>query len=229
MDDLMKTVDERLAVTRAAYASALSAPGGPPPSVSFLGAELRVDQFRGVLVTEAPTDFWTVRDGLSCMRTETPAQRLVLGGVVGSRRYLTNRQFVGLAAAVISEPEHVFELDDAIACFAGLVVTEPHFHPEHELAVWVSVAHMVATGVLGNVFDELPGLVTDHDVLYREMDLDVRFSEVLMPRHGATLAEAQARLLASVLPDARGSFNDEVPRLRAYVDEHLAPAVAAGP
>lgn len=164
---------------------------------------------------------------------------------VGPERYATAEMVFLLLCDVIAG-KRVRGGESNVAGLVNLLIVEPYLYPERGLAIWVTVAHRLATAAAHDELHAiLPPLSTEFDVLHAELPA-IPLAAKLRPdaRRAGSVPSYQAGLLAAVRPDlapaiaALGSDDERAqlwsthePALRAYVRDELygrvATAVAA--
>ncbi|MDQ4033975.1 MAG: hypothetical protein M3332_17725 [Actinomycetota bacterium] len=240
-----EAICEALRAVRREFAEALDATSQSGNALTVLATDLRVDQLRSIVSSAGGPVYWAQRDGRRYISTATAVGQIFLGFIVGNKRFMVADDFVENLVDLCLEQPRRFAMEMDIANFINLTVVEAYHHPEHELTIWVTLAHKLATGRgEDDLFRDLPGLMTEYDILYREMPPDALYAENLLPGARPASAESmpryQARLLASVLPalteqvsalatneERAALFAAHEPELREYVRAHVFPRVAA--
>ena len=220
---------------RGQFRRALDPFGAHDHAFRALDTALYVDQARSIAVSIGDPRSWTVRNGKHCLSTATPLDQATLALFVGKERYLSAETvFLILADIVSGLPQRAAET--SIARFVNLAVVEPDLYPERDLAIWLTIAHRLATHQLDNdLHAALPGLSTDFDMFHRDLPRVGRDADKLRPRADApTTLDAPPSLAEAVRPElsrmlsAATSGEERVgilaaheAALRAYVREHL--------
>lgn len=241
--DVARRVGDALARLRDDCGRALSGKGDRDNGFIALDTALRADELRGIVSSLDGEMYWRQRDGRWYLVNDTIPGRLYLGLQVGRKRTMAAGSFVDLLADLCREEQRHAHAEPYVATFVNLAAVEPYHHPEHELVVWVTAAHRLATDQpTYNLYAEIPDLVTDHDVLYREIPPGAPFAAELLPDPArvGTLPRYQARLLAEVLPrladraaaattdeERTALFAEHAGELQDYADAELLPRVAA--
>ncbi len=246
MDDELIVLEQRLctALTRIrdSYEMSLKATEGNP-HFNVLGADLWVDQVRGIITSEVDSRTWDRRDGKNFISTKRLAGIDYLGFMVGRQVYLRVGLCLDLLAAVCRGTSLVQESEFDIARFLNLMVAEPYLRPGNNLPIWVTLALKAAAGEMeDDLCAGLPGLITDHDVLYNELPADAPpYARKLLPYKTGSMDEYCAELLAVTTPEleapapaaaldvasAARLFEARSDELENYVRRIVLPAVLA--
>lgn len=227
---------------RAKLSAALTGTGKDDNVFSALGHDLHVDQARQLIAdSDGAPQRWTQRDGKRTISTATDVDRGMLSIFVGGNRFLPTEAVFLFFADILGGKS--LRNTTNLPGFLNLFVLEGLLHPDHDLAIWVTVAHQLATGKDEDLHAVLPQLHTDFDLFHQDLPAAEEPSRKLRPSQEdarPSWPAYQMQLLGEVLPDLQSSivaattdeerqrlFASQEPRLRAYVREQLFARLAS--
>ena len=230
---------------RAVISEVISRPMEGGNAFSVLGVNLQIDQARRVITDASGTSRnWILRDGKHSLSTARIEDRGMLSLFVGGNRFLPTEAVFFFLTDIAGG--RALRNTSNFPTFLNAFVLEGMIHPERDLAIWVTVAWLLATNREVDLHTVLPRLNTDFDLFHEELPAAEDPNHKLRPTNEAreTWPMYKMRLLAEVLPDyssglatgandeeREGIFRSHEERLRSNIREHVfvrvAKAVAA--
>jgi hypothetical protein len=208
--DCELTVVRTLAVIREQLEHALDDTSANGNAFAVHNKQLRADQVRRLVVSTGPGRFWTMRDGRHCLASADEIQRSEVSMFVGGNRFLTAAQvFLILSDLVADKPGRGTE--SQVAALVNLLVVEPKFYPERELAIWLTVVQSLLTQhVDDDLHEMLPDLMSAFDVLHHELPATGEYADAIRPRPERPGAIPwpvyEMKLFAEIRPDLAGAI-----------------------
>jgi hypothetical protein len=238
------TVHGRLNGILEQYRIALRGRDAGPGKLSALGCEIRVDRIRKIVVPYHLYHPAMWDEGTESISNQSMIGRTTLALFVGRQRHLSARQCLRVLSIIAGNDADYTGSETALCAFLNLTVVERAENAELDLPIWAALGHLFATEHLeDNVFTVMPPLLSDHDVLYRQIPATARERGLLAPGDDVDRREPlpryQARLLSAVRPelaeqiercatddDRTAMFRSSDPALRAYIRIHIFGRVA---